>query len=185
VKIFTTSKSMKDTRVTIFRQTVHMTERTLIILRHAKAEHPEGVPDADRPLTERGHADAAAAGAFLVTGSYTPDLVICSPARRTRQTWHAVAMALAAAPTVAYEPDVYTGGVADLLAVLQQVDDSAGTVLLIGHNPTLSQLSALLDQTGAAGELRTSGIAVHSFSGPWSGLRHRSAPLVASHTARD
>lgn len=169
-----------------------MTERTLIILRHAKAEHPEGVPDADRPLTERGHADAAAAGAFLVTGSYVPDLVICSPSRRTRQTWHAVAMALArsedapqAAPDVAYEPDVYTGGVADLLAVLQQVDDSVGTLLLIGHNPTLSQLSALLDQTGAAGELRTSGIAVHRFGGPWSGLRHRSAPLVASHTARD
>ncbi|MBB5873309.1 phosphohistidine phosphatase [Allocatelliglobosispora scoriae] len=161
-----------------------MTERTLIILRHAKAENPAGVADADRPLTQRGHTDAAAAGAYLSNSSLVPDLVICSPARRTRQTWHAVAMALPSAPEVVYEPSVYSGGVAEVLALVQRVVDPIATVLVIGHNPTLSQLSALLDQSGAAGELRTSGIAVHRFTGTWSELRHRSAPLTASHTGR-
>ena len=64
-----------------------MSERTLVILRHAKAERPAELADADRPLTQRGHADAAAAGAWLAARGYRPDLVLCSPAKRTRQTW--------------------------------------------------------------------------------------------------
>jgi phosphohistidine phosphatase len=161
-----------------------MTERTLIILRHAKADHPDGVADADRPLTERGHQDAAAAGSYLITAGHLPDMVLCSPARRTRQTWHGIALALTEAPAVSYEPMIYTGGVADLIKVIQQVDDEVSRLLIIGHNPTVSQLSALLDQTGAARELRTSGIAVHRVPHTWAELKHRSAPLIATHTAR-
>lgn len=170
----------------IIGQTDSMTERTrtLIILRHAKADRPAGVADIDRPLTERGHHDAAAAGAYLTASGLTPDLVLCSPARRTRQTWHGVAVELTSAPAVAYQAEIYNGAVTDLLRLLQQVAPDTGTVLLIGHNPTVSQLSGLLDQTGAAGELRTSGIAVHRVSGEWSTLRQRSAPLIAAHTGR-
>jgi phosphohistidine phosphatase len=82
--------------------------RTLVLLRHAKADRPNGVPDVDRPLTERGHADSALAGAWLVKHGYVPDLVLASPSRRTRQTWHSVAVALANAgsPTVRYERDI-------------------------------------------------------------------------------
>jgi len=161
-----------------------MTERTLIILRHAKADHPDGVSDAERPLTERGHRDAASAGVYLAAAGHQPDVVLCSPAQRTRQTWFGVAPALSEAPAVSYEPDIYAGAVADLLAVIQRVDPAATRVLIIGHNPAISQLSALLDQTGAAHELRTSGIAVHRVPGEWAELKHRSAPLIASHTPR-
>ncbi|MFC7481813.1 SixA phosphatase family protein [Luedemannella flava] len=76
-----------------------MTIRTLAILRHAKADNPPGVADLDRPLTPRGHADATAAGAWLAAKAILPDLVICSPARRTRETWHGVALGLSAAPS--------------------------------------------------------------------------------------
>ena len=72
-------------------------QRTLIIVRHAKAESFSSTPDLSRPLTPRGHADANAAGAWLAMHGYRPDLVICSPARRTRQTWHGIAIGLAAA----------------------------------------------------------------------------------------
>src|SRR5947199_719058 len=89
--------------------------RTLVILRHAKAERPTGVADIDRPLTGRGHEDAAAAGAWLASRGYAPDLVLCSPAKRTRQTWHGVAMALAGAPEVRYEPALYAGAVDEAL----------------------------------------------------------------------
>ena len=74
-----------------------VTTRTLVILRHAKAANPEGVADPDRPLTSRGHADAAAAGAWLAHRDLQPDLVLCSSARRTRETWHGVALALSTA----------------------------------------------------------------------------------------
>src|SRR5215471_18003228 len=123
-------------------------ERTLVILRHAKADRPAGVADADRPLTQRGHADAAAAGAWLAARGYRPDLVLCSPSKRTRQTWRGVTVALAGSPEpeVRYESALYYGGVEDALELIRQAPDADATVLLVGHNPGVSMLSALLDR---------------------------------------
>ncbi len=166
-----------------------MTGRTLVLLRHAKAEQSDDMPDIDRPLTTRGHADAAAAGAWLVDRGLIPDVVICSPSRRTRQTWHAVAVAIAGAaadgPTVHYERRVYDGRVQDLLRLVRALDDKAGTALLIGHNLGISQLSALLGADGGRDSegLRTAGLAVHRLPGPWSACGP-AAELVETHTAR-
>ncbi|NUT32845.1 MAG: histidine phosphatase family protein [Hamadaea sp.] len=166
-----------------------MTARTLVLLRHAKADRPNGVADTDRPLTDRGHADAAAAGAWLLASAHVPDLVLCSPSRRTRQTWHSVAIALggAGSPHVRYERDLYDGGVTealDLLAAAAKDAAEAQTILLIGHNPTISQLSVALDEAGQADSdgLRTSGIAVHELPDDWR--PGSAAPLRATYTAR-
>jgi phosphohistidine phosphatase len=183
--------------------------RTLVLLRHAKAEAASGTPDLDRRLSSRGYADATAAGAWLGAKGHLPELVICSPARRTRQTWHAVAVALTEAasapaplplpapllaplpaplpaPTVQYERTVYDGGVGGLLGLVKGVSEAVSAVLLIGHNPTLSQLSALLDPAAGMDSdgLRTSGIAIHQVPGGWAECGDRAAPLTASHTAR-
>lgn len=166
---------------------MRMTERTLVLLRHAKADRPVGVPDEHRPLTDRGHADAAAAGAWLARSDLQPEVVICSPAKRTRQTWHAVAVALAgrASPVVRYERDVYYGGAMDLLRLIHSVGDEAHTVLLIGHNPSVSLLSALLDPNARADSdgLRTCGLVVHR-AADWSDFGKGVAALAAAHTAR-
>jgi phosphohistidine phosphatase len=160
--------------------------RTLVILRHAKAANPETVPDRDRPLTERGHADAAAAGAWLAQRGYQPDVVVCSPARRTKETWHGAALALAAAPTVRYDDGIYHATAESLLDVVHGLPDDVGTALLIGHNPALSQLSALLDPDAAdPNGLRTAGIAVHTIDGAWVEYGPEQAPIAATHTARD
>ncbi|MBX6748612.1 MAG: histidine phosphatase family protein [Micromonosporaceae bacterium] len=182
-----------------------MSIRTLVILRHAKAATPEGVADPDRPLSDQGQADASAAGAWLAQSGLQPDLVLCSPALRTRQTWHAVALGLVAegasgsadltepaqsaaavtAPEVRYEPALYGASVRTLLASVRAASPQATTVLLIGHNPGLSALSAALDPEHADAEgLRTAGIAVHTFSGDWTDLTTGAAPLTAAHTAR-
>jgi phosphohistidine phosphatase len=159
--------------------------RTLVLLRHAKAANPVGVADVDRPLTPRGHADATAAGAWLAARGLSPDVVICSPSRRTRETWHGVALHLPQAAKVHYERAVYGGDSDDLLDLVVGADDGASTVLVIGHNPTMSQLSELLDPDGADDEgLRTCGIAVHAFEGSWPDCGPRSAPITATHTAR-
>ncbi len=165
-----------------------MTTRTLVVLRHAKTERAEELADIDRPLTQRGHADAGIAGAWLSAHGYRPDLVLCSPARRTRQTWHGIAIGLTRtdAPEVRYEPAIYTGDVADLMALLQQVPDGFGTVLVVGHNPTLSMMTEELDPeaTRDSDGLSTCGIAVHEVDGAWSALAAGAARRVASHTAR-
>lgn len=162
--------------------------RTLVILRHAKADRPAGVADIDRPLTGRGHADAGAAGAWLASRGYVPDLVLCSPAKRTRQTWHGVAVALAGsrAPAVRYENGLYYDGITETLGLLHTVPDDVGTVLLIGHNPAMSMLSAVLDRAAERDSdgLRTSGIAVHELEGDWSAYAPGAALLVATETAR-
>jgi phosphohistidine phosphatase len=162
-----------------------MSTRTLVILRHAKAASPEGVADIDRPLTDRGHADAGAAGAWIVHSGVVPDLVLCSPAIRTRQTWHGVALGLPTAPEVRYERPIYAASARTLLATVQAADPRAMTVLLIGHNPGLSELSATLDPDAADEDgLRTAGLAVHSVDGTWRDCAPSKAPRTVAHTAR-
>lgn len=171
-----------------------MTLRTLILLRHAKAETPGELPDFDRSLTERGMSDADAAGAWLVDERLHPDLVICSPAKRTRQTWQSASVALAqgdqahGAPEVHYEDQLYYGGRSEVFDLLRAVPETVRTILLIGHNPTVSEVSALLipdDQwDGAAIELKTSGLAVHTSEEAWSDAQPKGMRLGRRHTAR-
>src|ERR1700761_5387448 len=100
-----------------------MTEaRQLVLLRHAKSDYPEEVPDHDRPLAKRGRRDAPVVGRWLAESGHVPDAVVCSTALRARETWELAAAALAAAlaeagpaeagpaaapPPVRYEPRVY------------------------------------------------------------------------------
>jgi phosphohistidine phosphatase len=168
------------------RQAVGMTARRLVLLRHAKADSPPATADADRPLSARGRADARAAGEWLAAHQ-APELVLCSPSRRTRQTWHAVAEGMGGAERpVRFERILYTGGVTDLLALVQEVDDEVGSVLVIGHNPVLSQLAFGLDPTGGLDSdgLRTCGLTVHEVAGGWADCRLETARLTATHTAR-
>ncbi|HET9517800.1 MAG TPA: histidine phosphatase family protein [Actinoplanes sp.] len=173
-----------------------MTAHTLILMRHAKAVTPGGSADFDRPLTERGRADAGAAGTWLADVGLRPGLVICSPAARTRQTWHALAIARATsdpnsnAPEVHYERGLYEGGRTELVDLIQAVPDDIATVLVIGHNPTVSDVSLLLrpDGPGHAGTagagLRTAELVVHSVPGAWSTCEPGTAPVVKSYAAR-
>src|SRR5437868_8016943 len=95
------------------------TGRTLLVLRHAKAAGEPGVDDIERPLTGGGRRDASAAGRWLLSRGVTPDWVLCSPARRARETWERVRAALgAAAPgddAVSFEQRLYDAGAQDLL----------------------------------------------------------------------
>jgi phosphohistidine phosphatase len=166
-----------------------MTARTLVLLRHAKAQSPPGVPDTERPLSPRGHLDARAAGAWLARRQ-PPDLVVCSPSKRTRQTWQAVAASLAAsgatASNVSYDPRLYEGRAEAALAALREVDDAARVVLMIGHNPGLTHLMFDLDPDAALDSdgLRTCGLAVHELTGSWRDCQPGGTRVVATHTAR-
>jgi phosphohistidine phosphatase len=163
--------------------------RNLVIMRHAKAEQPESTDDFARPLAERGRLDAAEAGNWLAEQKLAPDLVLCSPALRTRTTWHEVAIALATAAggggsTVHYENDLYYHGLGAALRLVRAVDPAVHTLLLIGHNPTVSALSVRLDDSARRREpgLKTAGIAVHEVASTWAECAY--ANLIASHTPR-
>lgn len=121
---------------------------TLLVLRHAKAAGEPGVNDVERPLTAGGRRDAGAAGQWLLSRGVTPDVVLCSAARRARETWEQVSAALGGASpgddAVSFERRLYDAGAQDLLDRINEQPDDAVTVLTVGHNPASGQLVAWL-----------------------------------------
>lgn len=124
--------------------------RRLIILRHAAAEQVPGRADEDRALTCRGERDARRAGQVLGGLGLVPDLVLCSPARRTRRTAELALAEFAPDTTVYHEREMYLAHAEDLLALIQRTDPDVATLLLVGHNPGLYEL--FLGLTGTAAE---------------------------------
>src|SRR5437016_3189346 len=85
---------------------------------------------------------------YLRKAAIQPDVVICSPARRTRQTLREIEPALGRDVTVRIEPQVYAGGAAALAGLVGESADSASSVMLIGHNPSLQDLALSLTVGG-------------------------------------
>lgn len=143
-----------------------MNQHRLIVLRHAKAASPLGVADLDRPLADRGRRDAATVGDELRSTGDLPDLVVCSPALRTVQTHELLGLA---AP-VELEPRVYDNDTQVLLEVLAEQPENIGTLLLIGHNPSLHELVETLSEQ-RWDSFPTAAMAVIDIAGPWAQLR--------------
>ncbi|HET6653562.1 MAG TPA: histidine phosphatase family protein [Nocardioides sp.] len=118
--------------------------RQLIVMRHGKAE-PFAATDHVRALTDRGHADAAAAGTWLAGLRLVPDHAVVSTAVRARETWFDLARAAGSDIEPVFDEGLYQGGVDAALESLQSVPEDAGTVILIGHNPAAAYLAHMLD----------------------------------------
>ncbi|PKM06866.1 MAG: phosphoglycerate mutase [Gammaproteobacteria bacterium HGW-Gammaproteobacteria-4] len=126
--------------------------RELILLRHAHAEPAvAGQSDIDRPLSPEGVAEAEAAAAWLKAHVQPPVRVVHSPARRTQET---CARVLAALGYIDSREDarIYDATPGELFSVIDEHAD-AERLLLIGHNPGLEQVTALLS-TGQTGDHR-------------------------------
>ena len=126
---------------------------TLVLLRHAKAE-PHRTADLTRELAPAGRADAAAAGRWLVEHGLFADRVVVSPARRTRQTWE-----LAGTLTPQIDDRVYDAAVSDLQRVLAATPPEVRVLVLVGHDPGLSELLGVLAPRDAV-RMRTCAVAV-------------------------
>lgn len=126
--------------------------RELILLRHAHAEPPRaGQADLDRPLSAEGLAEADAVAAWLRDKGLVPDRALCSPARRTRETLDTVIEAVGSLDK-RLEPSIYEAMPGTLAGLLDRHRD-AERVLLVGHNPGLERLLALL-HSGQSGDYR-------------------------------
>ena len=117
--------------------------RRVILLRHAKSSWDDpSLTDRERPLARRGRKDAPRMGKFLRKAGFVPDTVLCSSARRARDTWSLVADKLGKAPKPAIEEGLFMVAPRRLLARLRRLDDASETVLVVGHNPGLEGLAA-------------------------------------------
>lgn len=117
--------------------------KTLLLIRHAKSSWATaGTPDHDRALNERGRRDAPQMGNRMRARGLEPDLIIFSSALRARTT----AQLLAAAMDVPQErlredKRIYASSSGKLMYLLQELDDELSSVMLVGHNPEMTELA--------------------------------------------
>ncbi|MBV9720355.1 MAG: histidine phosphatase family protein [Mycobacterium sp.] len=164
-------------------------DRTLVLLRHAKSAYPEGVADHDRPLAPRGRREAGLAGEWLRTNLPAVDAVLCSTAIRARET---LAHTAVDAP-VRYVDWLYAATPTSVVHEITRVGDDVATLLLIAHEPTMSQLALGLAGSDSANpaaaerlstKFPTSAMAVLRFGRSWKDLELGNAQLVDFHVPR-
>jgi phosphohistidine phosphatase len=128
--------------------------RRLYLLRHAKSSWGDAArDDHDRDLSPRGRQAADRMGAYCGAERIAPALVLCSTARRTRETLARLVPHLTGAGRIEVEQGLYLASSTELLRRLRRIDDSARAVMLIGHNPGLQELAVNLCGGGDAAAL--------------------------------
>jgi len=136
-----------------------MPMRTLIFLRHAKSSWAlPGVDDFDRPLNDRGNKAAPQMGNWLASENITPDVIVCSSAKRTRETLAHIEPVFTQEVATIFEPDLYLASHDMLFDCAAKLDDAYETAMLLAHNPGLhdAALSALTAASRReSGEMRS------------------------------
>jgi phosphohistidine phosphatase len=167
----------------------------LMLLRHAKSSWADaGQADSDRPLNNRGRHAATAVGRYMASNDLVPQLVLCSPAKRAKETWGLLAGELTTFPAILILAEIYNFG--DGTALMECLRHKAGagqSVLLVGHNPSIGRLAHNLIGKGSD-KLRerlekkypTAALAVISFDlDNWESLAAGSGTLLRFVTPKD
>ena len=158
--------------------------RRLILLRHGKAAPQGSAPDFERSLEARGIEESRQVGTYLAEEGIFPDLVLVSPAYRTRETWQAVSSTLGAVDQH-FVQELYLASSDQVLESINSHGQDAKTLLVVGHNPSLHDLAVELVDHGdryAFARMRehfpTASFAVLDLpDGDWKNLRRHSMRL--------
>lgn len=168
--------------------------KRILLLRHAKSSHAEaGVRDFDRPLNDRGLAAAAAMGRSMAGAGRIPDDILCSAARRARETLDALWQDWPQRPRADWDEALYGAAAQGLRQRLTILPEAVESVLVIGHNPAIEELARDLAGGGdpdAYATMRakypTAALAVLDADiGAWAELRTAAADLTAFVRPRD
>lgn len=154
-------------------------KRNLIVIRHTKSEWGDfSTPDFDRPIKKDRVEDAREMASKLKSLGLKPDLIICSPARRTRQTAEYFCDKLKYdTARVQFDKRIYESSAEDILQVVQQVEPDIRTLVIIGHNPSLTYFVNLFIEEKIE-ELPTTGVVWIEFkTGNWEIYRNTTGKL--------
>jgi phosphohistidine phosphatase len=159
--------------------------RRLLLLRHAKSSWDDpDLSDHDRPLAPRGRRAAKLIGSHLREKRIGISLVLCSSARRARETAELAELD----GELLIEHELYGASPSQLLDRLRRVPEDAEVVILVGHNPTMQELA--IELSGYSGELAgrkfpTAALATFSIEGSWRELDPLRTRLVSFITPRE
>jgi phosphohistidine phosphatase len=145
--------------------------KRILLLRHAKSSWDDpSMPDRDRPLAPRGIRAAASIDEHLRRNGLEVELVLCSSARRARETLERLGTSLGSA-RASVEDELYGASDDQLLDRLRRLPEELGSVALIGHNPGLHDLAVALTREGRKLErFPTGALATLDFDGAWADL---------------
>ncbi len=150
------------------------------LVRHAQAETSSPMSkDFDRMLTPTGMAEATKMGERLVQLQVKPSLIVTSPAYRCTDTAQLLAERMGYDTTlIRQEPDLYEASVRNLLSVINGLEETYGSVMLVGHNPAATYLAEFLTRA-EIGSLPTGSVVYITFEGQkWAEVTGQSAKLV-------
>jgi phosphohistidine phosphatase len=170
--------------------------KTLILLRHGKSGYPAGTADHERPLAERGWREAGLAGAWLRAKGFDIDQVLCSTARRTRETLAATEVPAA----THFLPRLYGASAVEVVGLVAELPETVATALVVGHHPGMPQTAEALHALAAhdRGSARaanpalerllekypTSALTVIRIAGSWAELPVRGGEVAQFHIPR-
>lgn len=163
--------------------------RILVLMRHAKSAYPDDVADHDRPLASRGVREAGLAGDWLRANLPAFGSVLCSTATRARETLAATGID---AP-VRYMGGLYGAAPGAVIEEINKVPDDVSTLLVVGHEPTTSNVAIILAGTDGTDfdaveriseKFPTSAMAVLRLAGGWERVGPSGAALVGFHVPR-
>jgi phosphohistidine phosphatase len=141
--------------------------KTLYVVRHAKSSWDEsGIPDFDRPLSDRGKRDAPRMGKRLKEKQVRPDLMLSSPAKRALSTCKRIAKALGyPAEKIKTDRTLYHADEDEILSVVRKIKDKHDVLMIFGHNPGLTEFvnGMCIDNTTSIDNIPTCGVAAFSF----------------------
>lgn len=151
---------------------------TLSLLRHAKSSwNAPLAEDFDRPLARRGLEAAPAMGRFIRDAGLAPDLILCSPARRTRQTLDLILSELSPRPLIVFQDDLYPAAPDEILGHVREIGEPHRHVMVVAHNPGLQTLARDLagegdpePVAGLATKFPTCALAVLDFPDGWASV---------------
>ena len=109
--------------------------KSLIVLRHGKAESPGGVTDFDRSLAGRGTRDAVRVGEVLVERDLMPDLIVTSTARRAATTAQLVAAGCKYSDEIIPSDKLYLPTQSNIMSTIRDIPEQYSRVVIVGHNP--------------------------------------------------
>jgi len=167
---------------------------TLSLLRHAKSswKNPT-LPDRERPLATRGITDSTLMGKAMAERGIDPELVLCSSARRTRDTLALILPELKVEPKVVYDDALYHASPEAMLEMVRAVQNPRANHVLVGHNPEIQSFALDLVGSGPkhfrdrlSEKFPTAGLAVITFaSGVWQSVEVNSGTLILFLSPRD
>jgi phosphohistidine phosphatase len=166
--------------------------KRLFLLRHAKAEQArkDTPEDRERPLTDRGRKDAPQVGRYMRTKGYVPDIILCSPSTRTRETLKLADPASGAHASVEFPERLYLATARQIMDLLRKLPEDIRRPLVVGHNPGMEECAASLIAESSDPGLRgrfdslkekfpTAALAVLDFTfSNWKDLESGSGKLV-------